>query len=132
MSAAAELIETLAQQGVNLRVDGEQLIVSAPKGSVPPEAMEALKQQKAEVMAELATIPNVEARHERLCKMMDEDDAERIYYWITDTDSDPNNVILAIGIRGVGTCEMRIPKEKYDPFLLMEILDKHQAGGVDS
>ncbi len=132
MSAAAELIETLAQQGVNLRVDGEQLIVSAPKGSVPTEAMEALKEQKAEVMAELATPPDVEARHERLRKMMDEDDAERIYYWITDADSDPCCVILAIGIRGVGTCEMRIPKEKYDPFLLMEILDKHQAGGIDS
>ena len=132
MSAAAELIQTLAQQGVNLRVDGDQLIVSAPKGSVPPETMETLKEQKAEVMAELATPPDVEARRERLRKMMDEDDAERIYYWITDADSDPCCVILAIGIRGVGTCEMRIPKEKYDPFLLMKILDKHQAGGIDS
>ncbi len=132
MSAVAELIETLTQQGVKLRVDGDQLIVSAPKGSVPPETMEALKQQKAEVMAELTSLPDVRARRERLYRMMDEDDAERIYYWITDADSDPCCVILAIGIRGVGTCEMRIPKEKYDPFLLMEILDKHQAGGTNS
>jgi len=58
MSAAAELIETLAQQGVNLRVDGDQLIVSAPKGSVPPpETVETLREQKAEVIAELADPP---------------------------------------------------------------------------
>ena len=132
MSAAAELIHTLAEQGVNLRVDGDHLVIRAPAGTVAPETMARLKEHKAEVMAELAAPPDVEARRERLCKMMDEDDAERIYYWITDADSDPCCVILAIGIRGVGTCEMRIPKEKYDPFLLMEILDKHQAGGVDS
>ena len=132
MSTATELIRSLAQQGVNLRVDGDQLIVSAPKGSVASETMERLKEQKAAVMAELAAPSDVKARRERLYQMMDEDDAERIYYWITDTDSDPHYVILAMGIKDVGTCEMRIPKEKYDPFLLMEILDKHQAGGTNS
>ena len=132
MSAVAELIETLTQQGVKLRVDGDQLIVSAPKGSVPPETMEALKEQKAEVMAELAAPSDVKARREQVLRMIADDDQRRKYYWLTDDKAHPDFVILVFAIRDVGTGELSIPREKYDPFLLMEILDKHQAGGIDS
>ncbi len=132
MSAATELIRSLAQQGVNLRVDGEQLIVQAPKGSVASETMERLKEQKAAVMAELAAPSDVRFRREQVLKMMAEDDRPRSHYWKTFDKAHPDFVILVFAIRGVGTGEMSIPREKYDPFLLMEILDKHQAGGIDS
>ena len=130
MSTAAELIHTLTEQGVTLRVAGDQLIVQAPKGSVSPETVEKLRERKIEVMAELTATPDAQVRRDRLNRMMDEDDSDRIYYWLTDSESDPHNVILAIGIRDVGTCEMSIPKEKYDPFLLMEILDRHKTRGL--
>ena len=71
-------------------------------------------------------------RLEPVLKMMDEDDQRRKYYWLTDDKAHPDFVILVFAIRDVGTGELSIPREKYDPFLLMEILDKHQAGGIDS
>ncbi|SDT97580.1 hypothetical protein [Nitrosomonas ureae] len=42
---------------------------------------------------------------------------------ITDADSDPDNMILAIAIRDQYSFEMAIPKDKYDPFLLMEMIE---------
>jgi len=42
-----------------------------------------------------------------------------------DTDSDPLNVILAVAIRHVATCEMLIPKAKYDPWRLLELIERH-------
>ena len=42
-----------------------------------------------------------------------------------DTESDPLNVILAVAIRHVATCEMLIPKAKYDPWRLLELIERH-------
>ncbi len=71
-------------------------------------------------------------RLEPVLKMMAEDDQRRKYYWLTDDKAHADFIILVFAIRDVGTGELSIPREKYDPFLLMEILDKHQAGGIDS
>ncbi len=71
-------------------------------------------------------------RLEPVLKMMAEDDRPRSHYWKTFDKAHSDYVILAFAIRDVGTGELHIPREKYDPFLLMEILDKHQAGGIDS
>ena len=73
-----------------------------------------------------------EARRQKVLQMMAEDDRPKSHYWKTFDDAHPDFVILAFAIRDVGTGELSIPREKYDPFLLMEILDKHQAGGMDS
>ena len=73
-----------------------------------------------------------EARRQKVLQMMAEDDRPRSHYWKTFDDAHPDYVILVFAIRDVGTGEIYISREKYDPFLLMEILDKHQAGGMDS
>lgn len=46
---------------------------------------------------------------------------------ITDLDGDPDNVILTIAIRDRCTFEMLVPREKYDGFLLLEILNRAVA-----
>jgi len=95
--------------------------------------VETLSEQKAEVIAELADPPDVRARRQKVLQMMAEDDQHRKYYWELDEKAHPDFALLALAIRDVGTCEMRIPKtDKYDPFLLMEILDGHNSGGRDS
>jgi len=48
-------------------------------------------------------------------------DVPRALY--TDTESDPNNVILAIAVRHVAVTEMTVPRVKYDPWKLITILD---------
>jgi hypothetical protein len=40
-----------------------------------------------------------------------------------DKESDPDNVILCVAVRNVATVEMLIPKAKYDPLRLLELLD---------
>lgn len=43
----------------------------------------------------------------------------------TYTDILPRYIIVTIGIRGVAVFEILIPKNRYDPFRLMEILLRH-------
>ena len=47
------------------------------------------------------------------------------YAMITDTDADPEAVILALAIRGRASCELRIPRAKFDPFLLLHLIERH-------
>ena len=43
-----------------------------------------------------------------------------------DTDSDSHNVILTVAARSYQqTCEMMIPKAKYDPWRLLELIERH-------
>lgn len=38
---------------------------------------------------------------------------------------EPEAVILTVAIRGKATCELRIPKSRYDAFALMELIEQH-------
>lgn len=64
-----------------------------------------------------------EKRHKRVLAMLAKQPESRRAI-LTDLDSDPDNVILTIVIRGLYTFEMLVPKEKYDGFLLLEILNR--------
>ena len=132
MSAAAELIENLTQHGVNLKVEGDDLIIRAPKGAVPPEALEQLKAQKIEVMAELVDRPGAKQRRERVLEMMDQD-PNRQRAWFADDGAHSNYVPIAFANRDqkgrIQTCEFTIEREKRDPQLFFE---KANGGGTDS
>jgi hypothetical protein len=41
------------------------------------------------------------------------------------TDDGSHNTIATIAIRGLAAFEMEIPREKYDGFAMMELIDKH-------
>lgn len=43
---------------------------------------------------------------------------------ITDVESDPDNVILTIAIRDQYSFEMAIPRDKYDPFVILELISE--------
>jgi hypothetical protein len=34
-------------------------------------------------------------------------------------------VILTLAIRGKAACELRIPKSRYDAFVLLDLIEKH-------
>ena len=70
--------------------------------------------------------PAAEARRQRVLAMLAANPGAR-YALVTDTEGDPEAVILALAIRGRATCELRIPRDRYDPFLLLDLLDKHGA-----
>lgn len=66
-----------------------------------------------------------EARRQKVIAMLEAaPGTQRAIY--ADTDSDPNNVILTIAVRACQqTCEMLIPKDKYDPWKLLELIERH-------
>ena len=64
-----------------------------------------------------------ERRRQKVLKMLaDNPSIQRAF--VTDTEADPDNVIIAFAIRDVGTCELLIPHCKYDPFAVLEVIGK--------
>ena len=47
------------------------------------------------------------------------------YAAVTDTGSDPDAVIVALAIRGRASCELLVPRAKWDGVLFLDLLDKH-------
>ena len=65
----------------------------------------------------------MEARRQRVLAMLAERPGIRYAVVVDNPDADP--VIVALGIRGQATCELRIPREKFDPFLLLDLIERH-------
>ena len=53
MSAAARIIETLAQHGVTCRREGERLMLKPAAGTIPADLIELARAHKGELLAEL-------------------------------------------------------------------------------
>lgn len=73
------------------------------QSSAEPEAMTAREHRRSRVLAMLAG-------------------SETKYAFLTDTESQ-SDVIVTVGIRGVATFEMTIPRDRYDPFLFIRYLE---------
>ena len=67
----------------------------------------------------------IEERKSKVLKMLaDQPGIQRAF--LTDTEADPQHVIVTIAIRDQYTFEMLISKKKYDAFLLLEVIEKAQ------
>lgn len=66
-----------------------------------------------------------EARRQKVIAMLEAAPGmQRAIY--ADDESDPHNVILAVAVRACKqTCELLIQKTKYDPWLLLELIERH-------
>ncbi len=143
--SATELFASLVQQGYDLEAIGDQLDVDGPP--LTDNLRDLIKENKF-AFCELAKLKDddgpdwawiaqnpfeltelaeqteaaKESRHLELLDMMRRDDQGKKYFYLTDTDSNTRFVILAMAIRGVATFELKIPRERYDPFLLMKAI----------
>lgn len=115
---AIEIIEYLRQQNFTVKADGDFLELS-PSEKITEELIQRLRKHKPAIIAELK---REERRLKVLAMLAENPDSQRAI--ITDLDSDPNDVVLAIAIRNVATFEMQIPKHKYDGFMLLELIEK--------
>ena len=75
---------------------------------------------KAEPMADAI----VEARRRRVLTMLADNPALRLAV-VCDGDGDP--VPVAIAIRDKGSVEALIPKSRFDPFALLELVERHSG-----
>ncbi len=64
-----------------------------------------------------------DARRRVVLKMLEEN-PNLTHAYATDDESDPEYVILTIGIRGKGTCDMRIRKDRYDDIAVLRLIHK--------
>ncbi len=72
--------------------------------------------------SDLTAPERIEARRQQLLEMMEDDDQPRPYYFLTDTESHPDYVILAMAKRGVATWEFSIERERYDVGVLLDLI----------
>ena len=132
-----DVLARLSALGVQLSREGEA-IRAAPSSALTDEARDLIRAHKAELLAALPAaggddpLPDAAAaaRPPRVLAMLVERPGVR-YAVLTDTEADPEAVVLALAIRGAMpdgatvTCELRIPRAKYDPFLLLELIERH-------
>lgn len=115
---AIEIIEYLREQNFTVKVDGDYLELSPPE-KITDELIQRLRKHKPAIIAELKR----EERREKVLTMLaDNPGIQRAF--VTDTEADPDNVILTMAIRGQYSFEMLIPKHKYDPFLMLEVIEE--------
>jgi len=55
------------------------------------------------------------------------EEPDRFYAVVTDTESDPDAVIVAMTIRGKASFELLIPRAKWDDVLFLELLERHHG-----
>jgi hypothetical protein len=116
------LIERARAEGVKLKVRDGTRLVADPIDRLSPELWALLRAHKPEVIAALAD-PAVEARRQRVLAML----AERpeIERAVIADDSDLSGpIIVAIAIKGIGTCELTIPRNNWKPLLFLDLISR--------
>jgi len=130
----ADLLNRVQAIGLILWRDGDRLRYRGP-----PEAVDALlpelRAHKSELLAALGSKlesrsdPAAEERRNRVLATLESNPNAR-YAVLADAEADPQAVVVTLAIRGRTTCELAIPREKWDGILFLELLEKHCTTGV--
>jgi hypothetical protein len=124
---APDLLTALWNSGIRLSLDGGS-IRAEPKTALTDETRALIRAHKAELIELLRARddplpdPAMEARRQRVLAMLAQNPRIKRAI-ITDTEADPDNVIVTIGIRDGATCDLAIPKTRYDAFLLLKVIE---------
>lgn len=116
---AADIIEYLRQRDLTVNIVDDDSLELSPAEKITHELIERLRKHKPAIIEELKR----EQRREKVLMMLT--DNPTIYRaFLTDTESDTDNVILAMAIRNAGVCELLIPRHKYNPFAVLEVIER--------
>lgn len=125
---APDLLARIAAAGIRLKPLPDGRIWVEPRAALTDELRALIRSHKAELLQALAgepeADPRAEARRQKVLAMLEANPGAR-YALITDDRADPETVVVALAIRGRATCELRIPREKYDGTLLLDLIEKH-------
>ena len=106
-------------------VSPEPAPIGACTSDTADTAEKATRQADALKVGADDTAPTpADARIQKVTDRLDVDPGQR-YSIEAHHDTEPENVILTLAIRGKGTCELHIPKSRYDAFALLELIEKH-------
>ena len=123
------ILDALKAKGVRLTRDGGDLIAT-PRAALTDDLRALIRAHKVELLqaVERSSRPSskdTEGRRQRALAMLA--GTRGRYAVVTDTETEPEAVILALAIRDIGTCELRIPRARFDPFLLLELVERHRT-----
>lgn len=119
---AADLLSRAQAAGLTLWRDGDRLKYRGPQSAIDAMLPE-LREHKPELMKALPDA-KAEARRKRVLAML-EARPEARYAAVTDSASGTQGVILTMAIRGVGTCELCVSRDKWDGVLFFDLLERH-------
>lgn len=100
--------------------------------SAKPAPIKACTLDTPDTPEKTITTNTAEWRRQKVIAMLEAapDTARAIY---ADTDSDPHNVIMAVAVRAcMQTCELLIPKSKYDPWKLLELIERYSQSSSNT
>ena len=113
----SNLIKTLRNQGFEIKATNDYLDIS-PANRVSRDVLLELKTNKKLIIREL----QAEKRRFNVLDKLNQDlNLKRTL--IVDSESDEINVIITIAIRDIGSCEMMIPKTRFDSWKFLEFCD---------
>jgi len=124
---APDLLQALLSQGLTVWAEGNCVLV-APKARLTEETRTLIREHKAELLRVLEVQPppnpGSDVRRRRVFEMLANNPAAR-YAVLAHDDHDSDAVLLTLAIRDRVTCELRIPKNRYDPILLLDLIERY-------
>src|SRR5262245_6852440 len=117
---APDVLARLAAAGIKVKPLPDGRVWAEPAVLLTDDLRDLVRQHRAELLAVLAA----EARRQKVLDMLDANRTAR-YAVTADAETDPEAVIVALAIRGRATCEIRIPRDKYDGTLLLDLIERH-------
>jgi len=119
---APDILTQLRAQGLSLTAEGGGTIRAEPRTALTDEARALIRDHKPALLTLLA----IEARRQRVIALL-QADPERRMAVITDIDSEPDHVIVTVGIRDQATADLAIPRSRYDGIRVLELIQLHTA-----
>lgn len=115
------IIECAAEDGLTLIASPDGKIKISGDQNKINEWIETIKENKAAILAELEGTPV--QRTFNHCSASETDSKYTLI--VTNADTDP--VLITLGIKGLGTIDIEIPRARYDGIALLELIERHSA-----
>jgi hypothetical protein len=125
MTLLTNLIKKRGHVGIATAIPATSATQSGEKiAKIAKIATVAVANPQTHEIVELVSDTEQNTRRQKVLSMLEENpNKQRAVY--ADTESDQDNVILTIAVRHLATCEMLIPKDRYDPFRLLELIEQY-------
>jgi hypothetical protein len=128
----AAIIQEAAADGVMLARTPSGTIKATGDQAAVTRWLPVLRENKPGILAALEAAkddpplldPAIEARRQRVLAMLEASPGSR-YAVLTDLDAAPGVVVVVLAIRGRASCELHIPRDKYDGVLLLDLIEKY-------
>lgn len=116
---AESVVVTLAQAGIRVTAKGEQLMVG-PRESVTPEIAELVRGNRDSLLAAAKLRQGSDDRMNEAWDALMASPTGKYHLRFEEVDS---HVIASLAIRDVGTCELSIPAERFDPYRVISAME---------